>query len=78
MHLLVVAPMPANLLAKITSGLCDSLLTAAIRAWDPTSGKRILVAPAMNTSMWTHTLAGRQLSILKDSWGIDGTNMSSG
>ena len=45
-HLLAVVPMSANLLAKITNGLCDSLLTNVIRAWDtdPVSGKRILVA----------------------------------
>ena len=77
-HLLVVAPMSANLLAKITNGLCDSLLTTVIRAWDHTSGKRILVAPAMNTYMWNYPLTGRQLSILKDTWGVDGTNISSG
>jgi phosphopantothenoylcysteine decarboxylase len=77
-HILVVAPMSANLLAKIANGLCDSLLTTVIRAWDPTSGKRILVAPSMNTCMWTHPLTGRQLSILKDTWGVDGTNISSG
>ena len=48
-HLLVVAPMSANLLAKVTGGLCDSLLTSVIRAWDINSMNpkraRIIVAP---------------------------------
>lgn len=69
--LLVVAPMSANLLAKVSGGMCDSLLTSVIRAWDtdPAVGKRIMVAPSMNTSMWTHPLTARQLATLEDAWG---------
>ena len=79
-HLLAVVPMSANLLAKITNGLCDSLLTNVIRAWDtdPASGKRILVAPSMNTFMWTHPITAHQLSTLTDAWGVDGANAISG
>lgn len=71
-HLLVVAPLSANVLAKITNGLCDSLLTSVIRAWetDPAAGKRILVAPSMNTAMWNHPLTARQLATLRDEWGV--------
>lgn len=71
-HILVVAPMSANLLAKIANGLCDTLLTSVIRAWetDPAVGKRILVAPSMNTAMWNHPLTSRQLSTLRESWGV--------
>ncbi|CAK7271963.1 hypothetical protein SEPCBS119000_004876 [Sporothrix epigloea] len=71
-HLLVVAPLSANVLAKITNGLCDSLLTSVIRAWetDPAAGKRILVAPSMNTAMWNHPLTARQLAMLRDEWGV--------
>jgi phosphopantothenoylcysteine decarboxylase len=74
--LLVVAPMSANLLAKITSGICDDLLTCVIRAWD-VKGKSeklaagqgsVLVAPAMNTMMWEHPLTAKQLGILRDEW----------
>lgn len=71
-HLLVVAPLSANLLAKIANGLCDTLLTSVIRAWetDPAAGKRILVAPSMNTAMWNHPLTARQLATLRDTWGV--------
>ncbi|RWA04894.1 hypothetical protein EKO27_g10212 [Xylaria grammica] len=33
--LLVIAPLSANTLAKITGGFADSLLTSVVRAWDP-------------------------------------------
>lgn len=74
--LLAVAPMSANLLARITNGICDDLLTCVIRAWDvkgkapnrsPGQGS-ILVAPAMNTMMWEHPLTARQLGMLRDEW----------
>lgn len=32
--------------------------------------KRIVVAPAMNTAMWTHPITSRQIAVLKDEWGI--------
>jgi phosphopantothenoylcysteine decarboxylase len=55
-HILVIAPLSANTLAKITSGFSDNLLTSVVRAWDTTGQlgegsevlegkKRILVAP---------------------------------
>ncbi|CAK7224698.1 hypothetical protein SBRCBS47491_005638 [Sporothrix bragantina] len=79
-QLLVVAPLSANVLAKITNGLCDSLLTSVIRAWDtdPVMGKRILVAPSMNTAMWNHPLTARQLATLRDDWGVQTTAADEG
>ena len=69
--LLVIAPMSANLLAKIANGLCDSLLTCVIRAWDTSNvKKKILVAPSMNTAMWNHPLTARQLATLRDGWDV--------
>jgi phosphopantothenoylcysteine decarboxylase len=35
---LVVAPLSANTLAKMASGMCDNLLTCVVRAWDTGSG----------------------------------------
>ncbi|TVY37395.1 putative phosphopantothenoylcysteine decarboxylase, partial [Lachnellula subtilissima] len=68
-HVLVIAPLSANTLAKITGGFADNLLTSVVRAWD-TEGviqglgqgqgqgqggkRRIVVAPSMNTAMWRH------------------------
>jgi phosphopantothenoylcysteine decarboxylase len=57
-HLLVVAPLSANTLAKITCGMADNLLTSVIRCWEVSPGNprrpRILVAPAMNTQSTAH------------------------
>ena len=49
--------MSANLLAKVTGGLCDDLLTNVIRAWDIGSSEpktaTIIVAPAMNDRVYS-------------------------
>lgn len=41
--LLVIAPLSANTLAKISNGLCDNLLTSVVRAWqvEPNVGEVI-------------------------------------
>ena len=71
-NLLVIAPMSANLLAKMTGGLCDDLLTNVIRAWDIGSSDpktaTIIVAPSMNDRMFTHPLTAKQMAILEE-WG---------
>ena len=59
----VVAPLGANTLAKLSNGLCDDLLSCVARAWD--FGKPLVVAPAMNTHMWSHPLTGAQLATLQ-------------
>lgn len=46
--LIVLAPLTANTLAKVSLGLADTLLTNIILA----STCPVLVAPAMNTDMW--------------------------
>lgn len=65
--------MSANLLAKVTGGLCDDLLTNVIRAWDIDfeNPKRvtIIAAPSMNTMMWVHPLTAKQMRILEEEWG---------
>jgi phosphopantothenoylcysteine decarboxylase / phosphopantothenate---cysteine ligase len=47
-ELLVIAPLTANTLGKLTHGLADNLLTNTVLA----SRCPILLAPAMNTEMW--------------------------
>lgn len=46
--LLILAPLTANTLAKLTHGLADNLLTSLVLA----STCPVLLAPAMNTDMW--------------------------
>lgn len=76
--IMLIAPLSANTLAKLANGLSDNLLTSIVRCWGPgacaapTSApngqkitkKPILVAPAMNTFMYTHPLTSKQLKIL--------------
>lgn len=81
-HLFVIAPLTANTLAKITGGLSDNLLTSVFRAWDinPGSSKRarIIVAPAMNSSMWAHPITAKQIKVLEEEWGVNGAKPDEG
>ena len=81
-HLLAIVPMSANLLAKVTGGFSDDLLTSIIRAWDinPMNPKRprIIVAPAMNSFMWAHPVTAKQIQILDEEWGVNGPNPAEG
>ncbi|XP_026143233.1 phosphopantothenoylcysteine decarboxylase-like [Carassius auratus] len=61
--LLVIAPLDANTLGKIASGICDNLLTCVVRAWD--SSRPLLFCPAMNTAMWQHPITAQQVAMLK-------------
>ena len=55
-EVMVLAPLTADLLAKIAQGLADDLLTNTLLA----STAPVLVAPAMNTTMW------QQMSVQKN------------
>ncbi|GAB5031250.1 phosphopantothenoylcysteine decarboxylase [Nannochloropsis oceanica] len=61
--LMLIAPLSANTLGKLANGLCDNLLTSVVRAWDVR--RPVVVAPAMNTHMWTHPFTARQLGMLQ-------------
>ncbi|KAL9609361.1 MAG: hypothetical protein Q9167_005869 [Letrouitia subvulpina] len=65
-HILAIVPMSANLLAKVTGGLCDDLLTNVIRAWDVK--RTIIAATAMNTMMWQNPITVKQVKILAEEW----------
>uniref|UniRef100_A0A4W4HHI7 Phosphopantothenoylcysteine decarboxylase n=1 Tax=Electrophorus electricus TaxID=8005 RepID=A0A4W4HHI7_ELEEL len=62
-NLLVIAPLDANTLGKIASGICDNLLTCVVRAWDMSCP--LLFCPAMNTSMWQHPITAQQVATLQ-------------
>ena len=70
-NLLLIAPLSANSLAKMSIGMADNLLLSVVRAWDTLGtidGKKksVLVACAMNTAMWRHPVTRKQLSALED------------
>ena len=60
---MLIAPLTANTLAKLATGITDNLLTSILRAWD--RSQPIVLAPAMNTFMWEHPATDKHLSVLK-------------
>jgi phosphopantothenoylcysteine decarboxylase / phosphopantothenate---cysteine ligase len=59
--LVVVAPLTANTLARLAHGLADDVLTEAALAHDGP----VLVAPAMNTRMWSHPATQANVATLR-------------
>ena len=74
-ELIIVAPMSATSLSKFTSGNADGLLASILLA----AQSQIVIAPAMNTSMWSnqsvkknwnHTKTNDQIISLEPSEGL--------
>ena len=59
---IVIAPTSADLMAKISLGLADDLLSTLCLARDCP----LLIAPAMNKQMWEHAATQRSAQRLKD------------
>lgn len=59
--LLVVAPATANIIGKFANGVADDFITSTYLA----STAPVLIAPAMNTSMWHHPATQRNLRQLR-------------
>jgi phosphopantothenoylcysteine synthetase/decarboxylase len=62
-ELMLVAPATADCLAKLALGLADDLPSTAALALDP--GKPLVLAPAMNTTMWQHPAVQTNLATLR-------------
>ncbi|MBV8948081.1 MAG: bifunctional phosphopantothenoylcysteine decarboxylase/phosphopantothenate--cysteine ligase CoaBC [Solirubrobacterales bacterium] len=60
-HVLLIAPATANTLAKLAHGQADNLLSAAALA----AGCPVVVAPAMNSRMYTHPATVANLEVLR-------------
>ncbi len=60
-ELLIIAPATANILGKFANGIADDFLTSTYLA----STAPVLIAPAMNTSMWEHPATQRNVARLK-------------
>jgi phosphopantothenoylcysteine decarboxylase/phosphopantothenate--cysteine ligase len=67
--IVAVVPATANTIGKMANGICDDLLSSILCAcWQ----KPVLIAPAMNTNMWTNpavqqnikTLRGRRIELI--------------
>jgi phosphopantothenoylcysteine decarboxylase / phosphopantothenate---cysteine ligase len=60
--LLLVAPATANIIAKFANGIADDFLTSTYLA----STAPVLIAPAMNTTMFLHKATQRNLQRLRE------------
>ena len=60
-HLLVVAPATAGVLAKLARGIADDFLSTLYLA----TTAPVVVAPAMNVNMWEHPATQENLEILR-------------
>ncbi len=59
--LLLIAPATANIIAKFANGIADDFLSSTYLA----SNAPVLLAPAMNTTMWEHSATRRNIEKLK-------------
>jgi len=62
--LIIVAPATANIIAKMAQGLADDLVSTMILA--ATGSAPVLIAPAMNTRMWSAPPVQNNLKLLRD------------
>ncbi len=60
--IMVIAPATANTLAKMANGIADNLLSTSYLAFE----KTVVIAPAMNTNMWTHPATQRNVELLRE------------
>jgi phosphopantothenoylcysteine decarboxylase/phosphopantothenate--cysteine ligase len=59
--LIVIAPVSANLIAKMAQGVADDLASTVLLATD----KPVMIAPAMNPMMWAHPATQANIATLK-------------
>lgn len=60
--LLLIVPATANIIAKFANGIADDFLSSTYLA----SKAPVLLAPAMNTTMWEHAATQRNVEQLKE------------
>ncbi len=59
--LLLIVPATANIIAKFANGIADDFLTSTYLA----SNAPVMIAPAMNVTMWNHSATQRNIERLK-------------
>ena len=59
---IIVAPITANTISKLTKGTAEDLASTVILA----SNKKIFLAPAMNVRMWEHQSTQENINILRN------------
>lgn len=59
---LLLVPLTANTLAKISNGICDNLLTMVVRSWE--KNKKCFFCLAMNNLMYEKDITHEQINTL--------------
>ncbi|MCX7908480.1 MAG: bifunctional phosphopantothenoylcysteine decarboxylase/phosphopantothenate--cysteine ligase CoaBC [Ignavibacteria bacterium] len=62
--LMIIAPATASTIGKIANGVCDNALVTLATALPKNTP--LLIAPAMDTSMWEHPTTQRNVQILRE------------
>ncbi len=62
LHLFLISPATANIIAKAANGISDNILTSTLLSFH---GPR-WIAPAMNPYMYSHPAVQKNISILKE------------
>jgi phosphopantothenoylcysteine decarboxylase/phosphopantothenate--cysteine ligase len=63
--LILVSPATADILAKVSHGICDDLLTTVICAVDHKFGAPVVFAPSMNVHMWENPITQENVQKLR-------------
>ena len=64
--IVVVAPATANIIGKITNGICDDLLSTVLcTCWPQIESGAALLAPAMNDKMWTNPVVQNNVETIR-------------
>lgn len=58
----LIAPATADIIAKVSNGICDELLTTVICA----TKAPVIFAPSMNRNMWTNPITQHNIGRLKE------------
>ena len=64
--MMVLAPIDADMFAKMLHGITDCLLLDILRGWDVS--KKVLLVPGMTTAMWENPMTKTQLNKLRKKW----------
>ena len=65
--MIVVAPATANIIGKMACGICDNILSTVLAAgWQ----RPVLFAPAMNSRMWENPAVQKNITTLKNDFGV--------
>lgn len=60
---ILLCPATANIIGKISNGIADDLLTTLVMV---AGAEKTILAPAMNTDMWSNPIVQRNITSLKD------------